>query len=120
MSDRVELNGLRVMAHCGVTAAEREQAQPLLIDLEVHCDLRSAGTTDDLAETVDYGVLGVEISELAEEVPFVLLERLAERIAQLVLTRPIASAVDVRVRKLRPPMAQDLTSSGVAIHRTVL
>jgi dihydroneopterin aldolase len=118
VSDRVELNGLRIMAHCGVTAEERAQAQPLLVDVEVHCDLRSAGVTDDLSETVDYGALGAQIAGLADKGPFSLLERFAEQIAQLSLQGPHAKAVDVRVRKLRPPMAQDVTSSGVAIHRT--
>jgi dihydroneopterin aldolase len=106
------------MARCGVTEAERATAQPLLIDLEVHCDLVNAGMTDDLAVTVDYGALGGEVAALAADAPFALLERLAQRIADLALAIPIVTAVDVRVRKLRPPMAQDLTSSGVAIHRT--
>lgn len=120
MSDQIELNELRVMARCGVSEAERSQAQPLLIDVAVHCDLRKAGETDDLGETIDYGELGAVIESLATEEQFSLLEHLAERIAAMTLQIPNVTAIDVRVRKLRPPMAQDLTSSGVAIHRKEL
>ena len=49
---------------------------------------------------------------------FVLLERLAERVADVVLDDPRALSVTVRVRKLRPPVPQVLATSGVRITRT--
>ena len=48
----------------------------------------------------------------------VLLERMAERIAEVVLAdRPGVGAVTVTVRKLRPPVPSELATSGVRIRR---
>ena len=55
--DRIELRGLRVTARVGVLPIEREQAQPLEVDLDVVVDLAAAGASDDLADTVHYGAV---------------------------------------------------------------
>lgn len=116
--DSIELNGIRVLALCGVLPEERARRQPFSIDIEVFCDLANAARSDSLEATIDYGTLGEAIATLAERESFMLLERFAERIAATVLKSPLAEAVSVRVRKLRPPMAQDIASSGVRIHRS--
>ncbi len=115
--DRLELRGLRVLARCGVGAAEREVAQPLEIDLDVVVDLGLAGTTDDVGDTVDYGgVCTAAVSATTE--PAALLEHVAERVADAVLAGDarIASTV-VAVRKLRPPVPHHLATAGVRISR---
>jgi dihydroneopterin aldolase len=116
--DRIELRGLRVAGIVGVLPHEQAQAQPLELDLDVSVDLAEAGASDDLADTVDYGAL----CELAEQVVtatnFALLEALAERVADAVLAAaPAVTSVTVAVRKLRPPVAQQLATSGVRITR---
>lgn len=117
-TDRIELRGLRVQAFCGVLPEEQTRAQPLELDLDVHLDLIAAGASDDLADTVDYG----ELCELVERVltseRFALLERAAERVAQLALDDTRVTQVDVAIRKLRPPVAQQLDTTGVRITRT--
>lgn len=115
--DRIELRGLRLSGICGVLAEERERAQPLEIDLDVLADLGAAGARDDLDATVDYAA----VLDAAERVvtggrPF-LLEHLAEEIAAAVLDLARVDAVTVAVRKLRPPVPQQLASSGVRISR---
>ncbi len=117
IGDRVELNGLRVVAVCGVLESEQAQAQPFEIDVALHLDLRAAGDSDDLDDTVDYGALGEAIARIASEERFSLLERFAQRIADVSLADDRVEAATVAVRKLRPPMAQDLDSSGVRIVR---
>jgi dihydroneopterin aldolase len=47
-----------------------------------------------------------------------LLERLAERVAEISLADDRASAVSVTVRKLRPPVAQQLATAGVHVERS--
>jgi len=115
--DRVELRGLRVMALCGILPEERVRKQPFEIDVDVYVDLRRAGATDDLHVTVDYGALCADIDALAENEQYGLLERFAARVAEVTLARPSVTAVTVTVRKLRPPVAQDLATSGTRIHR---
>jgi 7,8-dihydroneopterin aldolase/epimerase/oxygenase len=117
-ADRIELRGLRVSALVGVLFHEREQAQPIEIDLDVECDLRGAGASDALGDTVDYGELCGRVARVATDRHVSLLETLAERIAEAVLDadRRI-DAVTVAVRKLRPPVPHQLATSGVRIRR---
>ncbi len=116
-ADRIELRGLRVLAHCGAGAEERGTPQPLEVDLDVVADLAPAGRSDRLADTVDYGAVCQAAVESAT-VPAALLEHLAERLAAAVLdSDERVEAVTVAVRKLRPPVPHDLASAGVRVHR---
>ncbi len=117
-ADRIELRGLRVLAHCGAGAEERERLQPLEIDIDVVADLAPAGRSDFLGDTVDYGRLCQAVVESATARPVALLEHLAERLAAAVLDGDQrVEAVTVAVRKLRPPVPHDLASAGVRVHR---
>lgn len=107
------------MALVGVLPDEQHQRQPLEVDLDVHCDLRAAGGSDDLADTVDYGELCDRVDTVLTAGHVALLETLAERVAAAVLDADERiDAVEVAVRKLRPPVAQQLGSSGVRVLRT--
>lgn len=118
MDDRIELRGLRVVGICGALPEERERAQPLEVDLDVVADLSLAGASDDLADTVDYGRLSRLVEAVIADGHFVLLERLATCLADAVLDADVrVSAVVVAVRKLRPPVAQQLETSGVRLER---
>jgi len=117
VGDVIELRGLRVSGICGALPEERDRAQPLEIDLDVVADLRPAGVSDELDDTVDYGALTAGIEYLVQRGSPRLLERLAEAIAQLVLVDPRIDEVTVAVRKLRPPVPQLLATSGVRITR---
>ena len=119
MPDRIELRGLRVDAICGVLPHERTTPQPLEIDVDLTADLSSAGASDDLADTIDYGAVTAEADRVATTLRPLLLEHLAERIADAVLAiDPRIDAVDVAVRKLEPPVPQRLATSGVRITRS--
>ena len=118
MTDRIELRGLRVLGVCGVLPHERAEPQPLELDVDVEASLASAGASDDLDDTVDYGALCARIEEVVAGEKFALLERLATRVAEVVLDDGRVEAVTVAVRKLRPPVPQQLETSGVRIRRT--
>ena len=118
MSDRIELRGLRVTAICGVLPEEKARRQPFEVDLDVHADLSAATVSDDLSDTVDYGGLTGLVADVAAGESFDLLERFAGRIAEATLAIDGVDAVTVVVRKLRPPVPEDLATSGVRIHRT--
>ena len=117
-ADRIELRGLRLSGIVGVLAEERTRAQPLEFDLDLFVDMGAAASSDDLADTVDYGaVCGLVGSTVADLRPQPL-ERLAAEVAEalLGLDGRIATA-RVAVRKLRPPVPQMLESSGVVVTR---
>ena len=117
--DRIELRGLRVVGRIGVLDHEREQDQPLEIDLDLAVDLGAAGASDDLADTVDYGAVCTAVAVTVAEGHVELLEHLAARVADAVLRLDDRiAAVDLTIRKLRPPVPLDLATSGVHIVRT--
>ena len=118
MTDQIEISALRVVAIVGALPHEREIAQPLQIDLTLDVDLSDAGRSDDLDDTVHYGFVADQVIALVQESKDTLLERLAARIADEVLTFDRVEAVTVLVTKLRPPIAVDAASTAVRMHRT--
>ncbi|HUQ40626.1 MAG TPA: dihydroneopterin aldolase [Acidimicrobiales bacterium] len=117
MADVIELRGLRAVGTHGVGADEQARAQPFEIDLDVTVDLRAAAASDDVADTVDYGSLAELAAGVVSGERHALLERLAERIADVVLADARVESVTVVVRKLRPPVPVDLDTAGVRITR---
>jgi 7,8-dihydroneopterin aldolase/epimerase/oxygenase len=116
--DRIELRGLRVLGRCGVLPIEVEQDQPLELDLDLSLDLAPAGASDDLADTVDYGAVCAAAERTVSAGHVALLERLAALVADAVLAVDgRIGSVEVAVRKLRPPVPQQLATSGVHIRR---
>lgn len=106
------------MAYCGVLEEEQSRRQPFEINAQVFADLRDAGQSDDLNDTINYGILGEQIAEMVETQRFALLEYFAQQVADLLLADDKAEKVTVEILKLRPPMAQDLAASGVTITRS--
>ncbi len=117
-TDHIELRGLVASGICGALPEERVRAQPLEVDLDVVADLSRPGVSDDLADTLDYGAIAAAVEAVITGEGFVLLERLAQRLADVVLADPRALGVTVSVRKLRPPVPQVMATSGVRITRT--
>lgn len=116
--DRVLIDDLRVLTVIGALAHEREAAQPLRVDLSIGLDLRDAGRSDELDDTVDYGLVAECITRLANESKHVLLERLATDIADSVLGFDRVEEVDVTVTKLRPPVPTLVGTTAVRLVRT--
>ena len=118
--DRIELRGLRCVGTHGVLAEEQMRAQPFEIDLDLHVDLRPAGVSDALADTVDYGsVADVVAATVSGSRSFALLEALAWHVADAVLdVDHRIRGVTVTLRKLRPPLAVDIDTVGVRVART--
>jgi dihydroneopterin aldolase len=117
VNDRIELRGLRVLGLIGVLPEEQQRAQPFEIDLDVEADLGGPSTSDDLKDTVDYGELVNRAAAVVSQERHQLLERVAGRIAEEVLAVAGVQGVTVTVRKLRPPLALDIASTAVTLHR---
>ncbi len=115
--DRIELRGLRALGTHGVLVEEQGRAQPFEVDLDVEADLRAAGRSDRLADTIDYGELAERVAAVISGERHALLERLAERIAETALQDRRVTSVTVTLRKVRPPVPLDLASAGVRVVR---
>jgi dihydroneopterin aldolase len=118
MVDRIEIRGLRALGVIGVNPEERERRQPFDIDLDVELDLTKAGHSDDLGDTVDYGQLTMLAERVVATESHLLLERVAQRIAETLLDADgRIDGVRVSIRKLRPPIPVDVDTSAVTIVR---
>ena len=118
MPDRIEINGLMVTTVVGALPHEREIAQPLRVDLSLVVDLHDAGRSDELGDTVHYGEVTDRVAAVVRENKDVLLERLADRIAEVVVGFDRVEAVELTVTKLRPPIAEHVETTSVSIRRT--
>ncbi|HZD65344.1 MAG TPA: dihydroneopterin aldolase [Acidimicrobiales bacterium] len=115
--DHIELRGLRVLGTHGALPEERHRAQPFELDLDLELDLTRAGRSDQLGDTVDYGAVVRQVVEVVGGQRFTLLEALAQAVVDTVLDHPLVAATTVVVRKVRPPVAADLSSAGVRLTR---
>jgi dihydroneopterin aldolase/D-erythro-7,8-dihydroneopterin triphosphate epimerase len=97
--DRLFIRDLQVRCNVGVTAAERGKKQDLLLTVTLWADLRKAGRTDRLADTVDYKAIKLRIVSEVEGGTFRLIERVAERVAGICLDDPKVARVEVSVQK---------------------
>ena len=117
-SDSIFVRHLRLPVRVGVTEEERATPQYVLLDLELTRDLRAAGETDDLEQTVDYGGITSGVAALLEATEVSLLERLAQKVAEFLLNQTGVSNVTVSVAKEEPPILEEAGAVGVTIVRT--
>jgi dihydroneopterin aldolase len=117
VNDVILLEGIQIPAALGVTAAERRVRRPVLLDLEVGCDLRDAGRADHIGRTIHYKRIFEIVEDVAANQEHQLVEALATRIAESLLSKFDADFVTVTVRK-PTPIAGVLQYAGVRITRT--
>ena len=115
--DRILISGLRQMGVHGVLEEEQTRAQPFGVDVELLVDLTAAGASDDLADTVDYGAVCDAVRRVIADEHHQLLERLAQRIADVCCADARVHGVVVEVRKLDPPVHARVDHVGVRIER---
>lgn len=116
--DRIRLHTILVYGNHGVTEAERSVGRPFEIDVELVLDLSTAGDTDDLGATADYGAICQAVRRANEAGPYRLLEAFATRIAKDILSGFPVRTVTIRVRKPHPPVGVLVEAAEVEITRS--
>ncbi len=114
-NDTVFLRGLEIDCIIGVFDWEREQKQKVVVDLDMEVDIRPAARDDDLAKAVDWKEVTKSLLAFVGDSSFELVETLAERVAELVVTRFEVPRVRVRIEK--PGAVRYSSTVGVAITR---
>jgi dihydroneopterin aldolase len=119
LGDHIQLRALRALGTHGALPEERVRPQPIEVDLDICADLRAAGRSDTLDDTIDYGAVSEAVASTIEGPHAELMEHLAEHIASAVLqlSGGRATSVTVTLRKLRPPVPVELASAAVQITR---
>jgi len=116
MTDRIEVTGLRADTVIGLYSWERMVLQEVRIDLVLECDLHAAGASDDVSDTVDYKTLTQSIRERTESSRFILIETLADDVAECCLADPRVQKVRVRISK--PHALRHADDVAVVVTRT--
>ena len=105
------------MARHGVLEHEKVEPQLFRVDLTVFLNLAGAARSDDLADTIDYGKLAQATHHLVESESHQLIETVAERVAQMVLTEPGVERVLVTIHKPDAPIPLQFEDIAVTIDR---
>src|SRR5574341_1195759 len=117
MRDTIVVAGIRELGVHGVLAEEQTRPQPFEVDVELTVDLRAAGESDALEDTVDYAAVCEAVSRVVRNERYQLLERLATRIAEVCSVDDRVTGVYVTVRKLQPAVRAMVDHVGVRIER---
>jgi dihydroneopterin aldolase len=118
VTDRIELRGLTVRGHHGVFDHERRDGQDFVIDITVWIDLAAAATSDDLADTVDYGVLAQRAADIVAGPPRNLIETVAGEIADSIMVDERVHAAEVVVHKPSAPIPLNFADVAVVARRS--
>lgn len=113
--DKVLIKELQIDTVIGVYEFEHAYPQTLLVDLELEWNLRVAGESDLLKDTVDYAAVCERLQMYASNHRFQLIEALAERFAHLLHDEFGIKKVSLTIHK--PSAVAEAASVGVQIER---
>ena len=115
--DSIIITGLRFYGCHGALPLEKEQAQPLVVELELFLDLSVAAKNDCLENTVNYAEIGETVRQIVEGESYDLIEALAERIAVVILDQFAVHSLIVVVEKPQAPVSFEFSKIAVKIYR---
>lgn len=113
--DLIFIEGFRGETVIGIHESEFHRPQPLVIDIQAGLPRSRACDTDQIADTIDYGVVRERLHGLLRDHGVTLLEAFAEKIAQMLLVD--FRAAWVRVKVVKPQKFEDVQAVGVQIER---
>lgn len=114
--DVVFLHGLKIETVIGIWEWERHFKQTLILDLDMGADLAPAGRSDSITDTLDYKAVTKRVFRLAEENAFLLVEALAENLADILLDEFKLPWVRIKINK--QGAVRQVRDVGVIIERS--
>jgi dihydroneopterin aldolase len=113
----IEISGLSLYTHHGVSEAEREVGQRLVLDLRLDIGETDATVTDSIEDTVDYAEVCQLVALVAQQRSHRTLERLCSTIADRLLADYDLEGVWVKAAKPEPPIALSVDEVSVEVWR---
>src|SRR6266576_2759900 len=113
----IEITGLQLFTHLGVTQAEREVGQRLVLDLRLDVGESDATVTDLVEDTVDYAEVCNLVALIAQQRSYRTLERLCAAIAERLISDFDVEYVWVKAAKPEPPIPLPVEEVSVEISR---
>ncbi|HJE57040.1 MAG TPA: dihydroneopterin aldolase [Nocardiopsis listeri] len=117
MSDRIALHGLRARGNHGVFDFERREGQDFVVDAVLYLDTSPAAASDDVGDTVHYGLLADRLVAIVTGEPVNLIETLAERLAAECMVEPLVEGVELTVHKPSAPIEHEFEDVSVTVTR---
>ena len=113
----IEISGLSLYTHMGITEAEREVGQRLLIDVRMDVGEADATITDRIEDTVNYAEVCELVALVAQQRSYRTLERFCSAVIERLLDRYEVHAVWVKAAKPEPPIALPVSEVSVEVWR---
>ncbi len=116
--DKITIQNLEVYANHGVFPEETALGQKFLVCAELWTEIRTAGRTDDLEYSINYGTVCQEITRFMKEHTSRLIEAVAEQLAEYLLqTLPLLNGITLEIKKPWAPVGLPLDTVSVKIER---
>lgn len=116
--DKITIQNLEVFANHGVYPEETKLGQKFLVSAELYTDIRTAGLSDDLENSTNYGIVCQEITRYMKENTFKLIEAAAEQMAEhILLTFPLIRGISLEIKKPWAPVGLPLDTVSIRIER---
>jgi 7,8-dihydroneopterin aldolase/epimerase/oxygenase len=113
----IEISGLSLYTHHGVSDAEREVGQRLVLDLRLDVGQTDATVTDSIEDTIDHDEVCQLVALIAQQRSHRTLERLCGAIANRLLADYELEGVWVKATKPEPPIALTVDEVSVEVWR---
>jgi len=116
--DKIIIKNLKVFSYHGVFAEEKREGQFFYVTAELYFNMRKAGLSDSLADTLNYDEAAHVIYNVMTEEKYDLIEAAAENVAaSLLLKFDILHKVKIRIDKPDAPVDLTFDSMSVEIER---
>jgi 7,8-dihydroneopterin aldolase/epimerase/oxygenase len=115
--DTIRIHNMSFYGYHGVDASERDLGGKFHVDVELNLDLRAAGESDQIEDTVDYKAVYDLVARIQSSNSFRLLEAFAHAVAEEILEKFEIEEVTVRVRKASVPLGGLIDHAEVEITR---
>ncbi|AOY76314.1 dihydroneopterin aldolase [Clostridium formicaceticum] len=116
--DKILLKNLGFYGYHGVLPEENVLGQKFFLDIELYVDLKTAGISDNVEDTVNYAEVYNIAKDIVENKRFQLIEALGESIASTVLGQfPVVKEIVITIRKPEAPVRGIYDYFGVEIRR---
>ena len=102
--DSIHISGIRSYGYTGYLPEERVLGQWFEAEITLWLDLRPVGSSDAIADTLDYRQTIKTVENVIKTSKFSLLERLATEITDTLLQQPLVEKVRVQLTKPAPPI----------------
>ncbi len=119
VSDVIRIEGIEAFGYHGVFPQEKREGQTFLVDVDIETSFDEAIAHDDVASTVDYGVVAERVAEIIQGEPADLIETVCDRIVTMVLSLERVKATRVTIHKPQAPISVPFAGVSVSRRREV-